>query len=58
MTYDNVPEVRALAREFGFAIRTVRMLSRQHRTKIELLISKDFTWLRSSKHKKPVHPKR
>jgi DNA adenine methylase len=50
MTYDDTSEIRALAREFGFKYRSVRMLSRQHQTKTELLIAKDFSWLKNLKH--------
>lgn len=57
MTYDDTSEVRALAKEFGFAIRSLRMLSRQHRSKTELLISKDFSWLKNSKHERPARRK-
>ena len=46
MTYEDSTEVRALAREFGFAVRAVKMLSRQNVAKMELLIAKDFRWLR------------
>jgi DNA adenine methylase len=47
MTYEDSSEVRALAREFGFRIRKVKMLSRQNVAKTELLIAKDFEWLRN-----------
>lgn len=57
MTYDDTAEVCALAAEFGFATKRVRMLSRQHRTKTELLISKDFAWLKNRKHKRQALPK-
>jgi DNA adenine methylase len=50
MTYDDTPEIRMLVREFGFKFRSIRMLSRQHQTKTELLIAKDFLWLKNLKH--------
>ena len=46
MTYEDSSEVRAFAREFGFRVRAVKMLSRQNVAKMELLIAKDFRWLR------------
>jgi DNA adenine methylase len=44
MTYDNTPEVRKLAREYGFRIKRVRMRTTHHSEKIELLISPNFSW--------------
>jgi DNA adenine methylase len=44
MTYDNTAEVRALAREFGLKIRRVHMRTSHHSQKVELLISRDFSW--------------
>lgn len=46
LTYENTKEVRALARGFGFATRTVQMRTAHHRVKPELLISRDFSWLK------------
>jgi DNA adenine methylase len=46
LTYENTKEVRALARGFGFSTKEVRMRTAQHRVKIELLISRDFSWLK------------
>jgi len=46
MTYDDSAEIRNLAREFGFRYRRVAMRSRHHVSKKELLISKDFKWLK------------
>jgi DNA adenine methylase len=57
MTYDDTDDVRALAAEFGFATKSLRMLSREHQTKTELLISRDFTWLKNSKHKRRARRK-
>lgn len=45
LTYNNLPEIRALAEEFGFAFRAVKMLNRQNLTKTELLLAKNFDWL-------------
>lgn len=56
MTYDDTPAVRSLAEEYGFAIQSVHMLSRQHRMKMELLISKDFAWLKTPRHKRLPQP--
>lgn len=58
MTYDDTAEIRTLAREFGFRFRSVRMLSRQHQTKTELLIAKDFSWLKNLKHTRQARQKR
>jgi DNA adenine methylase len=44
-TYDNNPEIEALALEFGFDTRLVPMKSTHHNKKFELLISRDFDWL-------------
>jgi DNA adenine methylase len=46
MTYDDTAEIRKLSREFGLKYRRVPMRSRHHITKNELLISKDFKWLK------------
>ncbi len=46
MTYDDSPQVRRFARKYGFKFRRVQMKSRQHVNKKELLISRDFSWLR------------
>jgi DNA adenine methylase len=58
MTYDDTPEIRMLAREFGFKYRSIRMLSRQHQTKTELLIAKDFSWLKNLKHPRQARSQR
>jgi DNA adenine methylase len=47
MTYDDSAEIRDLARKFGFRYRRIEMRSRHHVSKNELLISKDFKWLKS-----------
>jgi DNA adenine methylase len=46
MTYEDTKEVRKLAKSHGFEVREIDMRSRHHRTKTELLIAKDFTWLK------------
>jgi len=45
MTYDDAPEVRLLAKRFGFCVGEVRMKSTHHATKTELLISRNLDWL-------------
>jgi DNA adenine methylase len=46
MTYENTKEIRCLAKTHGFEVREIDMRSRQHRAKVELLIAKDFSWLK------------
>ena len=45
LTYNDSLEIRALAAEFGFSFRAVKMLNRQNLTKTELLLAKNFDWL-------------
>jgi len=45
MTYDDTPEVRALAAHHGFLTRPVRMKTTHHVQTTELLISRSFDWL-------------
>lgn len=45
MTYDDAPEVRALAHRHGFACCRVPMKSTHHEKKWELLVSRDLGWL-------------
>ncbi|MBX3740103.1 MAG: DNA adenine methylase [Akkermansiaceae bacterium] len=45
MTYDNTPEISALAAEFNFESRPVAMKSTHHAKMTELLIGRDFQWL-------------
>ena len=45
MTYDNAEEVATLARNKGLQTRTVPMKNTHHEKMLELLISKDFSWL-------------
>lgn len=44
MTYDNTADVRKLAREYGFGIKRVKMRTTHHSEKVELLISRNFSW--------------
>lgn len=46
MTYDEAPEVRDLARQFGFHVETVAMKSTHHAKMRELLIGRNLDWLR------------
>jgi len=46
MTYDDAEEIRLLAVKHGFDLETVPMKTTHHETKMELLISRDLTWLR------------
>jgi DNA adenine methylase len=45
LTYNDSSEIRALAAEYGFSFRAVKMLTRQNLTKTELLLAKNFDWL-------------
>ena len=45
MTYDNAPEVAALAKRHGFATRAIAMKNTHHAKMSELLISKNLDWL-------------
>lgn len=45
MSYDDMPEVRALATRYGFAVASVPMRSGKNKIKQELLISRDLNWL-------------
>jgi DNA adenine methylase len=46
MTYHDAQEIRKLAKQFKFKVRPVEMLNRQNTEKTELLISRDFDWLK------------
>jgi DNA adenine methylase len=48
MTYDNTPEIAALAEEFGFESRPVAMKNTHHAKMTELLIARDLSWLGKS----------
>jgi DNA adenine methylase len=47
MTYDDTREVRQWAKTYGFQVKTISMRTTHHKTKRELMISKDFGWLKS-----------
>lgn len=47
-TYDHNPAIEKLAHEFGFETRLVPMKSTHHERKLELLLSRDFSWLPES----------
>jgi DNA adenine methylase len=44
MTYDNTPEIAALATEFGFQSKPVAMKNTHHAKMTELLIGRDLAW--------------
>jgi DNA adenine methylase len=44
MTYDNTPEIAALATEFGFQAKPVAMKNTHHAKMTELLIGRDLGW--------------
>lgn len=46
MTYHDAQEIRKLSKQFNFRVRRVDMLNRQNSEKTELLISKNFDWLK------------
>jgi len=48
MTYDATAEIRKLAFEHGFQVRTIPMKTTHHQKKRELMISRDFSWLSRS----------
>lgn len=48
MTYDNVPEILSLAKQYGFDTALVRMKNTHHELMNELLIGKDLEWARRS----------
>ena len=47
MTYEDTKEVRDLAQSHGFDVRNINMQSRQNRAKTELLIARNFSWLKN-----------
>lgn len=47
MTYDNADEIRRLATEHGFQIAAIPMKGTHHAEKIELVISRDLSWLKT-----------
>ncbi len=58
MTYDNTADIRKLAREFGFKVKRVRMRTTHHSEKIELLISRNFSWFNSRTLGKMTKPQK
>ncbi len=46
MTYDNTPEVRSLAKRYGFETRLVAMKNTHHAEMNELLIGRNLSWVR------------
>jgi DNA adenine methylase len=48
LTYDNTREISELTQEFGFETQAVAMKNTHHARMIELLVSKDLTWLRNA----------
>ena len=46
MTYDDTTEIRAFAEKYGFQFKRISMRTTHHQKKCELMISKQFTWLR------------
>ena len=46
MTYQDTDEIHRLIRTFEFKYRRVKMLNRQNAAKTELLVCKDFDWLK------------
>jgi DNA adenine methylase len=48
MTYDNIEDVRALARKYGFDAREIAMKNTHHTRMTELLIGRDLGWLPDS----------
>lgn len=47
LTYDNDARVRDLAKKFGMPTRKIAMQNKNHTEQKELLISRDFSWLKS-----------
>jgi DNA adenine methylase len=54
MTYNDSREVRRWAKKYGFKVKTVSMRTTHHKTKRELIISRDFSWLRKIRTKSEV----
>lgn len=48
MTYDNVPDILSLAKQYGFDTALVRMKNTHHELMNELLIGKNLEWARRS----------
>lgn len=49
MTYDDTKEVRAWAKQYGFKVRRIAMHTTHHQKKRELMICRDFDWLKGKK---------
>ena len=49
MTYDDTKEVRKWARRYGFQVRKLSMRTTHHQQKQELMIARNFDWLRVKK---------
>ena len=49
MTYDDTKEVRRWANRYGFKVRRIAMRTTHHEHKRELMISRDFDWLKVKK---------
>lgn len=45
MTYDNAPEVKELAKRFGFQAKPISMKSTHHAEMTELVIGRDLDWM-------------
>jgi DNA adenine methylase len=45
MTYDNAPEIVAMAKRHEFRTRTISMKNTHHATMTEILIGRDFSWV-------------
>jgi DNA adenine methylase len=44
MTYDDTPEIRTLATNYGFQFKRISMRTTHHEKKRELIISRNFAW--------------
>ena len=47
MTYDDAPQVRQLAEQYGFDAQPIAMKNTHHAVMSELLIGRDLAWARS-----------
>lgn len=45
LTYDNTPEIRALAKKYGYSTAEIAMKNTHHEKMTELLIGSDLSWL-------------
>lgn len=52
MTYDDTREVRRLAKKYGFQVKNISMRTTHHKTKRELMISRDFGWMKKASVRK------